>query len=187
MRGAGLVPDLLVPLGQALVTGGLLAGAAVVIVASTNWGGNLLSLWAGITLLVSCVAWVFLLRDSRRLLWTFERLTGQDLDGDQVVGKPEERLILLNAATGQKQAHQRALVQEQSEFTQFVRRLDVFGTSQRTWEPEIGRANYVRYRDALLRLGWAEWNSVDSKGQPNERQGWSLTLPATEIVKKIDG
>ena len=184
-RGAGLVADWLVPFLQAMTSGALFGGFVALVVAQTNYRGNLGALFLGVTLFVAALAWLVLLRDSRRLLWSLERLTGWDLDRDQQVGKPEERLVFLNAGQGQQQAHQQRLGQERSEFVRFVRRLDAFGTSQRSWEPQIGREQYVRFRDALLRLGWAEWNSLDQDGQPHERQGWSLTLPAAEIVAKI--
>ena len=118
-RGAGLVADWVVPLLQSVTTGGLLAGAVVVIVGQTEWRGSLGALWLGLTLGISAVAWLVLLRDSRRLLWSLERLTGWDLDRDQQVGKPKERLIIANAAQGRRQAHQRGLTRERSEFVQY--------------------------------------------------------------------
>jgi hypothetical protein len=187
VRPAGIIPDLVVPVGQAVVTGALLAGTVTVIVGQTDWRytGNLGALWAGLTLAISGIAWLLLLRDSRKLLWTLERWTKRDLDQDGQVGKPQERLVLLNAAQGQRHSHQRAQDQEHSEFVEFVRRLDVFGTSQRTWEPQIGRADYLRFRDFLLESSYAEWNAYDDDGEPHERRGWSLTMPASEIVKRI--
>jgi hypothetical protein len=108
VRPAGLVPDLLVPLGQALVTGGLLASAVTVIVGQTDWrhSGSLGALWIGITLFVTALAWLYLLRDSRRLLWSLERLTGKDIDQDGRVGEPEPQTI---EVVIQQSSHQRII------------------------------------------------------------------------------
>jgi hypothetical protein len=76
-----------------LVTGGLLAGAVTIVVGQTEWRhtGSLGTLWAGITLFVTTLVWLYLLRDSRRLLWSLERWTGKDIDQDGEIGKPVEK------------------------------------------------------------------------------------------------
>jgi hypothetical protein len=183
------VADLLVPIGQALVTGALLAGLLVFVLSELVAGvdGDLLKMWAGAGLAISTVAWLLLLVDTRRLLWAVERVTGLDIDGDQQVGKPGERLVILNAGQARQEAAQLDNAQRASNFARFVAALPVKGTAARTWEPILTRPVYQDYRDALIRLGWARWASVDGDGRPNERRGWELTQDPAEIVRRISG
>ena len=173
-RPADLVADLVVPFGQAMITGALLAGLFVVLLAEVvpDFDGDLLKVWAMIALGIAALAWLLLLVDTRRLLWAIEKLTGRDLDNDNQVGKPTERVVIVNAAKAQQEATQQANTQRASDFSQFVAGLATKGTSQRSWEPELGRATYQDYRDALIRLGWARWKSIKRDGQPNETKGW---------------
>ena len=55
------------------------------------------------------------------------------------------------------------------------------------WEGELGREVYQDYRDTLIRIGWARWNSTRANGKPNERRGWELTTDPAEILKRISG
>jgi hypothetical protein len=186
-RPAGFVSDVLVPLVQALITGALLAGVVVFAVARTDYDGDLLGLWGILALTISSVAWLVLLGQTRRLLWVLERVTGADLDGDGVKGKPQERVVIVNAARAQAEAAQQENADRASQFAQFVAALPTKGTAARVWEGELGRETYQQYRAALIRLGWAKWNSLDGDGQPNERKGWALTIPAEDILKRISG
>jgi hypothetical protein len=179
------VADLLVPLGQAVITGALLAGVVVYIAARRDYDGDLLTLWAGVGLPASTLVWLVLLFDSRRLLRVVETLTGLDLDRDGHVGKPKERVVIVNAARGQVEAAQRENAQRQSQFARWVAQLPTRGTAARTWERELGRETYQEWRDSLIRLGWAKWNSLRADGTPNERKGWTLVLPAAEILRRV--
>ena len=53
-------------------------------------------------------------------------------------------------------------------------------TSGQRWEPMIGREQYKRWRDALIKVGWAEW----IKPHAQER-GWRLIRPASEIMEMV--
>jgi hypothetical protein len=172
-----------------MVTGALLGGLLVFVIGEVapGFGGDLFKVWAITALAITAGAWLILLGQTRRLLWAVEKLTGQDLDQNGVIGKPQERLIIVNAAQGQVEAAQRENAQRASEFARFVARLPVMGTSQRTWESELGRLTYTEFRDALIRLGWARWLSVKPDGTPNERRGWELTVSAAEILERISG
>jgi hypothetical protein len=186
-RAASVTSDLVVPLAQAAVTGGLLAGLAVFILGelAPGWDVDRWKVWAGLALGIAAVAWGILLWDTRRLLWTAERLTGLDLDGDRQVGKPQERLVILNAGQAHREAEAQAQAERVSEFARFVAAIPVKGTAQRTWEGELGREVYQQYRDALFRLGWAGWCSTRKNGRPNTRRGWELVKPAAEILERI--
>jgi hypothetical protein len=186
-RAADLIADLAVPLCQSLVTGALLGGLAVFVLGelAPDWEVNRFKIWAGLALGICAVTWGILLWDTRALLRTAETLTGLDLNRDGVIGKPRERIVIANVGQAQQEAEARANVQRRSEFAQFVAALPVKGTALRTWEPELGREAYQEYRDALLRLGWAAWNSTKRDGTPNTRRGWELTRPAAEILERI--
>lgn len=93
-RPAAFVSDVIVPLVQAVVTGALLAGLCVFLLSelvAVDLDG--LKVWAGLTLGISALSWLWLLGQTRRLLWAVEKLTGLDLDGDQVQGHPQKRTI----------------------------------------------------------------------------------------------
>lgn len=187
-RAASFIADLFVPIGQALTTGALVGGLVAFIVwrAAPKWGG-VFDLWLGLGLGIAAVAWLLILFDTRRLLWAVERVTGLDLDQDGAKGEPVERLIIANAAAGQREAAQREAADRASGFYRFVAALAVKGTAARTWEPVLTRPVYQEYRDALIRLGWARWCSVDRDGRPNEKRGWELTAEPAEILKRISG
>lgn len=177
-RPANLVADLLVPFGQAVATG-VLVGGLVAFVAARLGYRAWAELWAGLALATSAAAWLVLLGQTRRLLWAVERLTGRDLDKDGKTGKPAERLVIVNAGQAGEEGARRAEGERQSRFASFVAALPTKGTDARTWEPVLGRASYLEYRDTLLRLKWARW-----RGR-GERRGWELALPAAEILRRL--
>jgi hypothetical protein len=185
-RAPGIASDLVVPFGQAMITGGLLSGLVTFISARAGYDGELLALWFGLALFIGTVTWIFLLVDTRRLLRQIEKLTGLDIDGDGKVGNPQDRIVLVNADKAREEAQQHAQAQERAsmaaELSEFVARLPQVGTDQRTWEKRIGRDKYQAFRDALLEMGWAEWNSPRDK-----RRGWRLVLPVRQILGRISG
>jgi hypothetical protein len=187
-RPAAFGADLFVPIGQALVTGLLIGGLVAFLVARIlpGWGG-VLDLWLGLGLAIAAGVWVLLLRESRALLWQSEKILGVDLNGDGAKGPPAERVIIANAAAGQREAAQREAAGNASGFARFVGALAVKGTAERTWEPILTRPVYQQYRDVLIRLGWAKWKSIDRDGRPNETKGWKLTQDPAEIIKRISG
>jgi hypothetical protein len=94
-RAPTFIGDVVVPLVQALITGGLLGGLLVLVLAVVvpDFGGDLLALWAITSLTLSSGAWLLLLGQHRKLLWAIERVTSLDLDGDGEAGPPEKRTI----------------------------------------------------------------------------------------------
>jgi hypothetical protein len=188
-RPAGFVSDLVVPLGQSVVTGAFVAGLVVFVLSEVgpSWEINGLKVWAFLTLAISAGVWVVLLKDTRQLLRQFEKLTGLDLDGDGTAGEPVERLVIVNAGREQEETPQQESARRVSQFAQFVSGLPSRGTGLRGWEKDLSRETYQEYRDALIRLGWARWKSVKDDGTPNERQGWELVKTAPEILARIGG
>lgn len=55
-------------------------------------------------------------------------------------------------------------------------------TAQRDHEAlGTSRAQYERYRQVLLSLGWAEWRS-----ESDHRQGWELTAEPDDILEALE-
>lgn len=183
-RPAGFVSDLVVPVGQALITGGLLSGLITFALSRTAFDGDLKALWFGLALTIGTVAWLLLLADTRRLLRAIEKLSGLDLDRDGHAGKPDDRMVLVNAPAARKEAarisQKREEAETAAELAEFVAKLPTLGTDQRTWEGRIGREKYTVFRDLLLEMGWARWRSAADK-----RVGWELVLPVREILRRI--
>jgi len=107
------------------------------------------------------------------ITWGIERATGQDLDGDGVIGQPD-RLILINSRP-QVDPRERKRLQ----FEDFVRGCEA-DTALRRWEPIIGRERYNEYRDALIGTTWASWIDPD-----NTRRGWELAASPGEIIAAL--
>ena len=198
-RAASFVSDVVVPIIQAAVTGGLAALLVTIALCELfDWLGGIASLPAispwrlgGVLWLAfSTMAWMVLLGQTRRLLWAKETRLGRDLDGDGVVGPPpkvQERVVIVNAGQAQAEAVRRGGAERASQFAEFVAAIPTAGTSLRAWEAELGRETYNDYRDALIRLGWAAWKSTKRDGEPNETKGWALTIDAGDILSRISG
>ena len=183
-RTPSIAADLLVPLGQALVTGALIAGLVAFVSKRAGYDGDAGALWVGLALFIGAVTWFFLLVDTRRLLRTIENLTGLDIDGDGQAGTVRERYISVNAPQARAEAAQIAQEAERAEvaceLSEFVSRIPHVGTDMRTWVPRIGQERYTAFRALLLEMGWATWNSTRDK-----RKGWRLVLPVREILQRI--
>jgi hypothetical protein len=185
-RTADFVADVAVPLLQAGITGGLVGAVVVLAIAglAPDFSGDLLQVWAAAALLVATVAWVILLRQTRRLLWGIERLTGLDLDQDGAVGKPGH-LVFVNRQKARQEAEKTRQDAEWRQFLGFVARLGVKGTTLAAWEGQIGRDNYQEWRDCLIDYGFAQWNSYRANGQPNTTQGWRLVTEPADILAQL--
>jgi hypothetical protein len=76
--------------------------------------GSLLMPWLGLTLAI--VAWLLLLLDTRRLLWSIERLASVDLDGDQQARCPGHFVFLSRQRAKEQTANDR----EEAEWRTFL-------------------------------------------------------------------
>jgi len=185
-RAANLASDLLVPFGQALITGLTLSGLITFLYSRTDYAGDLAPLFLGLLLFIGAATWLILLTDTRKLLRTIEELTGIDIDGDGTAGTPpvKEKYIAVNAQAARKEAAQidaeRQEAEETCELAEFVARIPTLGTDSRTWEKRMSREQYTAFRGLLIEMGWATWNSTQDK-----RQGWRLVLPVREILQRI--
>jgi hypothetical protein len=178
--------DFLVPAAQAGLTGLLLGAllAALLWLFVPDLEAHPLAIWAGATLVIVAVAWLLLLVDTRKLLWNIERLTGQDLDGDQEIGRPGH-LVFVNRERAKQRAEKDRKEAEWRAFLGFVSRLGVKGTTLAVWESEIGRDRYNEFRDALIDYGFARWRSYKSNGTPNTTQGWYLLDEPEDILAQL--
>ena len=84
-RVGTLRSDLVLPLGQAIVT------ALVGTILGVILGGWRLGVAAGGVMFA--ITWLLLLWDHRRAMWVVEYITGQDLDRDGAIGKPEPQQV----------------------------------------------------------------------------------------------
>lgn len=184
-RPAGIVADLIVPLGQSAVTGALVAGViALALGALTDWrGGDLLQVWAGLALAITAAVWCAILGQTRRLLWSLEILTGRDWDNDGATGKPAERLVVVGAQRAAAVATVNDAAERRSQFEAFVLALPIRGTAERTWAPILGRDTYLEYRTALFKCGWAKWSKQGARRK--EAGGWELTTTPEAILERV--
>lgn len=97
-----------------------------------------------------------------------EVLAQVDIDGDKIIGKPDERLILVNARRD-------ATPSRMAEFVQAAA-IDPTETHllRQFTDDEI-----THYRDALIETGWAEWKSTD------RRHGWALLADVPTILRSV--
>lgn len=181
-----LTGDCLVPAFQSAVTGALIGTLATLTLTWLDFPVAWWQVWIASTLVTTTCVWLLLLGEHRRLMWTVERVLGADLDGDGVKGDPEERVVLVNSEQSRQIEAEREAARRVSQFAQFVAQIPVRGTAAREWEGELGRGRYQEYRAALLRMGWATWNSTRPNGTSNERRGWSLVVPPEDVLRRIE-
>lgn len=171
-----------VPLGQALVSGVIL-GLAIGAIGWLAWDWDLLIGWAVATICGVGVSWLIALNASRGTLWRIERATGLDLDQDGAVGQPEPEAhpLVVNGYQSRhaqaQDARDEAEERLRRELSDFVRACGSGDTSMRRFEKHMSREQYQRFRDVLIKSGWARW-----KNPRDMRQGWELTAPASEVL-----
>lgn len=166
-----------VPLEQALVSGGFVAGlGAIAMSLLPGAGAEWIKFGAFAGLLTGGLVWRWAIQEDGRRVWhRIEAALGVDLDGDGVIGdpgpgQPSERLLPVHNAGRPLGARTR--------FEQFVKGCEL-RTAQNYWEQErkLDRGDYTGWRDTLISLGWAAWRS---KHTP--KQGWKLLFPPDEII-----
>jgi hypothetical protein len=112
---------------------------------------------------------------ARGTLQALERWARVDLNGDGVVGTPQERIVLVNAARGVPPVPEDARRQQ---LIYFVKGYAV-NTSERRWLPELGE-EYAEFRDQLIKAGWGRWKHPNAP-----QQGWELAATPEEIIANI--
>jgi hypothetical protein len=89
-RDASIESDVAVPGAQSAITAVILGSGGGAFAAVAGAPKPLL-IGVGIGAAAATISWLSLLADHRRLLWSFESVTGADIDGDGNVGKPDQR------------------------------------------------------------------------------------------------
>jgi len=143
-----LVEMLLASLGVAVLIGLL----------STLGGADLVgAAEAGAVAFVVLAAILLALRFGQAVLWGLERATGQDLDGDQIVGQPDHRYVYVRGGSGRRDSHD-------DDLADFVRGCYTRGTGRRAWagarlattNHKVTRGMYDRFCGVLLKAGILE-------------------------------
>lgn len=184
-RPATMGSDVMVPVAQALVTG--------ILVAAVFWITGWSKYWASWGIICTFVVWLVQTVNVNRLLWAAEKRWQIDINKDGHKGRPAPAkypgiILTKHTKDGGRFKDPRSKVpsvKEQHPFEKFVLACERVGTDMRFWEGQMGlpREVYQDWRDKLMDAGCAMWNSFNSQGDPNNRQGWHLTMPAKEILE----
>lgn len=182
---------LLLPLGQALITGalaGLAAGCYAALLSAPGawrWG-------VGVGVGVIVLAWVVMLWRWLDLTRPLEKLTGLDLNRDGHIAKPETIRV---AVTSEDRKHTTiAELPYLSKLPDFARGvLAGDPISERHWSGAgalFSQSEYRQVRDLLLSRGWLYWNNADAPQQgltlsPGGRA--ALRALASPTLSRADG
>jgi hypothetical protein len=185
-REASLAADLLVPLGQAMVSGAL--GSGLIVLALGSVAPSLevdgFRLWALSALVISTATWWILLCQTRSLLWAKEKRTGIDLDGDGIVGPPVALPpIQVEVTSGQKQVY--LDLPGKPEALAMLARGVLAGRpmAEDSWSGRAGpfsRSEFRAIRDTLIERGLATWRNPDAKAQ-----GCELTHAGRAMFRRL--
>ena len=119
---------------------------------------------------------------AREVVWEYERATGRDINGDGVIGKPEQRpgVVIRGTPDNRDLTDQDEALDELEEF---VRACYVDGHTAETYRVEgdgMDRDRYTYLRDVLIRGGYAEWIS---RSRPNV--GWRFRASAFPTAESV--
>lgn len=183
-REPSLVADVAVPLLQALITTGAFGIMAGLVAWAAAWSWRVPVVVVGLALAIS---WLIRLRLMDRLLWQVERLTGADLNGDGVSGRPTTYAVANPAQARAAVASELRQADDQAKraaLLAFVDRCYISGCSERAHGVAASgptRNAYIANRDTLLNLGLAEWKHAGARG------GWRMCVSrqrAHQIIEK---
>lgn len=180
-RAADLVADVAVPFLQAVVTGALVGSLLTLALAELvpDYDGDLLLVWAGATLTISTLAWLFLLLDTRKLLWAIERLTGADLDGNQVAGP----VVRVEVTSGRREVYFDLPGTPEALATLARGVLNGRSFAEDSWSGRgapFSRGEFRQIRDALIERGLAVWRNPQAKAQ-----GVELTAAGKSVFQRL--
>jgi hypothetical protein len=177
--------DLLVPLGQAVITA-TLAGLVAGFLALTAGRGDALRIVGGVFVGVLALAWLWRLGIVTGLLQTIERVT-QQFDGDDEPTDDPTHSMLENPGAAReasaKIARGHAGAIRTAELLGFVTRCAAVGTSegrQGIGTSPQARAHYAALRDALIMLGIGAW-----RDEKRRKAGWLLTMTPEQAAPII--
>lgn len=174
--------EIVVPVGQAVITGLLVMALAVVIAfVPLPW-----VVFALLFVLVTLILWLLLIVDGRRLLWRIERTFGADLDGDGAQGPPAEPQMFRIELSERTPAGQRTAWLDVPGTT------DTFATvcqsalsglplSEARWTGTgnpYARSQWAALRDTMLDRGLWEWMNPKARAQ-----GLRLTAAGRHVLR----
>ena len=113
----------------------------------------------------------------KHVLWTMERWSQHDLDGDGVQGEPGERWLLVNRQPDG------STPLENMTMAEFVRICSEKGTAwHNVWAPmeRISQGEWQTKTDMLIGAGFARWKNNDHK-----KLGWHLLASADTIIREL--
>lgn len=170
-RAPGLRADNGVPLTSALISGGLIATAAALTIGGPllyityRVGGDLWAVGIGVLsgaavvgTIVATVDW-FRQRDRyHETIWARENVTGQDHDGDGIIGRPRAHGMTVNPR-GEAQPDPAQVMAEQTAamLRAIYARKSTTYASVRRLLPDLERDDYDAIRDELIKAGLARW------------------------------
>ena len=191
-RTPSIEGDLLVPLGQSLVTA-LLCGAVGGLVAMlldfpmSPWRFGAIT--GGVALVV---AWLSLLGATRSLLWEIERISGRDFDGDHHAGPPppEPAPLRVEVVETVEDVERWRIAKvpvpagDPAKLQDFARGL-LAGRpmSESEWTGSgkpLSQRQFRAIRDELLACGLARWRDPDEP-----RQGAELTGAGRAVLRRV--
>lgn len=139
---------------------------------------------------VTIGTWFWQVKDDRFLKRTFERIIGQDIDGDGYVGEPPEPKKKMRITVTEKQKGSRSWTGyfdspiEEPVLGQFARAfLAGRPMGERNWTgagQPFSVNEYVGFRDELMGRGLVRW-----KNDGAHRQGFKLTLRGERVFKEL--
>jgi len=145
-----------IPLAELLLAS---LGVAVLIGLLSALGGADLvgAAEAGAVAFVVLAAILLALRFGQAVLWGLERATGQDLDGDQIVGQPDHRYVYVRGGSGRRDSHD-------DDLADFVRGCYTRGTGRRAWAGArlattnhmLSKGMWARFTGIMLKAGVLE-------------------------------
>jgi len=173
-RKPEFIPDVFVPLTQAIISGVLLAIViSVIAIFVKSWPSYLGLL---VFPIVVGLGWCISMLNDRGL-WIIEKITGRDIDQDN---EPKKRIIEIEVKDGHTR-HIAELPGNEEYLTKFCRLVtagDSFSeaTAQRCG---YGVTNFRELRDIFINRRWGFWKN------PDHRQGIELTVSGKQIIRSI--
>jgi hypothetical protein len=88
-RPAGIISEVLVPFLEAALSGVIVSSMLTFLIRRSGYDGNWFHVWVGLAPIVGTAAYIGLLLDTRKLLWSWEKLWNRDMNNDGEIGQPK--------------------------------------------------------------------------------------------------
>lgn len=179
-RSPALISDLVLPLLQSAVTGGLVGGLVVL---SGVGGGGWRVFWLAF-LVVALLAWIWTVKAAREALWRLESVLQKDFDGDGVAGVPERLPVVRVEVEAGKTLQFLDFhgLTDVAQLRTFARLALAGRLNERDVKAvlSLARSDWQALRDDLLARGLLTWNNSQSK-----KHGVSLTRRGADVLNSV--